>query len=62
MSEREAGGRRELEAAGQGPEERDGGIFRRQPENALWYARGRAIVTLGQRTDAAVHSGSEGGA
>ena len=62
MSGREAGVRRELEAAGWEPEERAGETVWRNPQNGLWYPQGQAIAMLREGADVDVPLAQEGGA
>lgn len=62
MSEGEAGERRELEAAGWEPEEREDGTVWRNPESGLWYSQGQAISMLREGAETDVPLEPEGGA
>jgi hypothetical protein len=43
--------RRELEAAGWEPEERDSGVVWRNPESGFWYPQGVAVAILREGLD-----------
>jgi hypothetical protein len=62
VSEHEAEERRELEAAGWGPREREDGTVWRHPENGLWYPQGQATAMLREGADPDVPLGPEGSA
>ena len=62
MSEHEAKERREREAAGWEPEEREGGTVWRNPKNSLWYPQGQAVAMLREGADPDVPLQPEGGA
>jgi len=62
VSEGEAEERRELEAAGWEPEEREDGTVWRNPASGLWYSQGQAIVMLREGANPDVPLEPEGGA
>jgi hypothetical protein len=54
--------RRELEAAGWEPEEREGETVWRNPENGLVYPQGVAIAMVREEVDPDIPKGPEGAA
>ena len=60
VSMRDADERRELEAAGWEPGEREGETVWRNPVNGLWYPQGQAIAMLREGADPDVPLGPEG--
>lgn len=62
MSEGDAEERRELEAAGWEPQERESDTVWRNPEGGLWYPQGQAVAMLREGAETDVPLEPEGGA